>query len=45
MGKRGSAAKTALRALREAPLLCFRNPLLLRRAGLELRRRILGKHA
>ncbi|MDR2124661.1 MAG: glycosyltransferase family 2 protein [Desulfovibrio sp.] len=43
MGKRGDAAKTALRALREAPSLCFRNPLLLRRIGMELRRRVLGK--
>jgi glycosyltransferase involved in cell wall biosynthesis len=43
MGKRGSAVKTALRALREAPLFCLCNPLLLRRAGMELRRRIRGK--
>ncbi|MDR1685152.1 MAG: glycosyltransferase [Desulfovibrio sp.] len=43
MGKRRDAVRTALRALREAPLLCFRNPLLLRRAGMELRRRIRGK--
>ncbi|MDR2604517.1 MAG: glycosyltransferase family 2 protein [Desulfovibrio sp.] len=43
MGERGNAVKTALRALREAPLLCFRNPLLLRRAGMELRSRICAK--
>jgi GT2 family glycosyltransferase len=43
MGESAGAAKTALRALREAPLLCFRNPLLLRRLGMELRRRIYGK--
>jgi glycosyltransferase involved in cell wall biosynthesis len=40
LGERGNAVKTAWRALLEAPLLCFRNPLLLLRVGIELRRRI-----
>jgi glycosyltransferase involved in cell wall biosynthesis len=39
LGECGNALRAALRALREAPLLCFRNPLLLRRLGMELRGR------